>query len=192
MKNIWCIRHGTALHNVLFKEIGSKAYTLQKYTDTQLIIKGHNESLELGEIWEKKNKIETIFVSPLSRTLQTATNIFKDTDIKIIANDDIMEYPQSIEYCNKRRCKNELKIIYPQVDFNNIPDESTYWREEPIVESLFELKERSDKFKEMLKKRPEKNICVVSHSTFLKEFLLGAVGNIEEELGHCEPFLFQL
>jgi len=192
MKNIWCIRHGTALHNVLFKEIGSKAYTMKRYTDTQLIIKGHNESLDLGERWEKKNKIETIFVSPLSRTLQTASNIFKDTNIKMIANDDIMEYPQSIEYCNKRRNKNELKIIYPQVDFNDIPDESTYWCEEPIVESLFELKQRSNKFKEMLKERPEKNICVVSHSTFLKEFLLGEVGNIEEELGHCEPFLFQL
>ena len=140
----------------------------------------------------KKKNIETIFVSPLTRTLETATNIFKDKDINMIANDDIMEYPQSIEYCNKRRNKEELKIIYPQVDFNNIPNESTYWKEEPIVETLFELKERSDKFKEMLKKRPEKNICIVSHSTFLKEFLLGDIGKIEEELGHCEPFLFQL
>ena len=192
MKNIWCIRHGTALHNVMFKEIGSQAYTMKRYTDTHLIEKGHSESLELGEIWNKKNEIETIFVSPLSRTLQTANNIFKDTNIKMIANDEIMEYPQSIEYCNKRLSKNELKKIYPQVNFNNIPDESTYWSDEPIVETLFELTQRSNKFKEMLKKRPEKNICVVSHSTFLKEFLLGEVGNIEEELGHCEPFLFQL
>ena len=192
MKNIWCIRHGTALHNVLFKEIGSQAYTMKRYTDTHLIEKGHIESLELGEIWNKKNEIETIFVSPLSRTLQTANNIFKNTNIKMIANDEIMEYPQSIEYCNKRLSKDELKKIYPQVNFNNIPDESTYWSDEPIVETLFDLTKRSNKFKDMLKKRPEKNICVVSHSTFLKEFLLGEVGNIEEELGHCEPFLFQL
>ena len=192
MKNIWCIRHGTALHNVLYQKIGSNAYTLPMYTDTCLVDKGHEESLELGEIWEKKNEIETIFVSPLTRTLQTATNIFKNTNIKMIANDDIMEYPQSIEYCNKRRNKYLLEHEFPNVDYRNIPDESTYWEDSSTVETLFDLKKRSDKFKEMLKKRPEKNICVVSHSTFLKEFLLGDVGNIEEELGHCKPYFFQL
>ena len=43
----------------------------------------------------------------------------------------------------------------------------------------------------MLRERPEKKTSV-SHSTFLKEFLLGNVGNVEEELEHCSPFLFKL
>ena len=92
MKNIWCIRHGTALHNVLFSKIGSKAYTLPKYRDTPLVEKGNFESLELGKTWNKKEEMDIIFVSPLTRTIQTATNIFKDTNIKMIANDNIMEY----------------------------------------------------------------------------------------------------
>ena len=49
MKNIWCIRHGTALHNVLFKDIGTKAYTLHR--DTPLVGKGNLESMALGRTW---------------------------------------------------------------------------------------------------------------------------------------------
>ena len=110
----------------------------------------------------------------------------------MMANDNIMEYPQAIEECNHRLSKNELKVKYPNVDFSNIPEESTYWNNSPQIETLFDLKKRSDHFKQMLREIPEKNICIVSHSTFLKEFLLGDVGNVEEELEHCSPFLFKL
>ena len=192
MKNIWCIRHGTALHNILFKDIGTKAYTLPKYRDTPLVEKGHYESLALGKTWNKKEDIDIILVSPLTRTIQTARNIFKDTNIKMIANDNIIEYPQALEECSHRLSKIELKIRYPDIDFSNIPEECIYWKDSPDIESLFDLKKRSDHFKEMLKERPEKNICIVSHSTFLKEFLFGDVGNVEEELEHCSPFLFKL
>ena len=40
MKNIYCIRHGLALHNVLGQEIGSKAYFLEKCFDAPLVDKG--------------------------------------------------------------------------------------------------------------------------------------------------------
>ena len=190
MKNIWCIRHGTALHNILFPQIGSKAYTL--YRDTELVIKGHNESLALGEKWDKKKDMDIVFVSPLKRTLLTASNIFKDTNITMMASDNIMEYPQHNEICNKRHKKEILKEQFQHINFSNIPEESTYWKNPPQIETFFDLKARSDHFKEMLRERPEKNICIVSHSTFLKEFLLGDVGNVEEELEHCQPFLFKL
>lgn len=192
MKNIWCIRHGTALHNVLYRKIGTKAYTLKKYRDTPLVEKGEEESLILGNTWEDIDDIDIVFVSPTKRTLQTATNIFKNKDIEIIANDDIIEYPQTIEICNHRRSKSIISKEFPTVCFNNIKEESKYWIESPNIESLFDLKKRSNNFKQMLIERPEKNICIVSHSTFLKEFLLGNVGNIEEELEHCTPFLFKL
>ena len=170
MKNIWCIRHGIARHNVLFREIGTKAYTL--YRDTELVIKGHSESLALGEKWDKIDLMEIVFVSPFKRTLQTASNIFKDKKIEMMASDNIIEYPQYNELCNKRHKKEILKEEFPHIDFNNIPEESSYWKDSPQIESLFDLKKRSDHFKQMLRERPEKNICIVSHSTFLKEFLL--------------------
>ena len=192
MKNIWCIRHGTALHNILYKKIGTKAYTLPIYRDTPLVDKGEEESKKLGNTWKDIDNIDVVFVSPTKRTLQTVSNIFKNKHIEIIANDDIIEYPQTIELCNHRRSKSIISEEFPNVCFNAIKEESKHWIESPKIESLFDLKKRSDNFKQMLNERPEKNICIVSHSTFLKEFLLGNVGNIEEELEHCTPFLFNL
>ena len=66
---------------------------MPKYRDTPLVEKGQEESLELGKTWDKKEEMDIIFVSPLTRTLQTATNIFKGTKIKMTAIDNIMEYP---------------------------------------------------------------------------------------------------
>tara|TARA_B110000261_G_scaffold121846_4_gene135921 strand:+ start:736 stop:1317 length:582 start_codon:yes stop_codon:yes gene_type:complete len=186
---IWCIRHGTALHNVLYDKIGAEAYNSPKYTDTHLVDKGKIESINLGLSWSEKNNIEIVFVSPLTRTIQTAINIFQGSNIKMIAIDDILEYPQGIEYCNKRKNKCDLEKLYPNIDFTLIPEESTYWKDN---ENLYELKNRAEKFKIFLKTRKEKNICMVSHSTFLKEFLFNEVGEIEEELKHCLPYLFNI
>ncbi len=59
MKNIYCIRHGLALHNVLGQEIGSKAYFLEKCFDAPLVDKGILQAKELGKngtIWTKYKK----------------------------------------------------------------------------------------------------------------------------------------
>ena len=186
-QQIWCIRHGTALHNVLYNTIGEEAYKSPKYTDTPLVDKGHMESISLGLSWNETFKIDIVFVSPLTRTIQTAKNIFKDTDVKLVAIDEILEFPQGIEYCNKRKNKSELQKLNPTIDFSLIPEISTYWKSN---ENLYELKNRSQKFKDFLKKRQEKKICIVSHSTFLKEFLFNDVGKIEEEIKHCSPYSY--
>ena len=52
MKNIYCIRHGLALHNVLGQEIGSKAYFLEKCFDAPLVDKGILQAKELGKKWD--------------------------------------------------------------------------------------------------------------------------------------------
>jgi len=184
-QQIWCIRHGTALHNVLYDKIGVKAYKSPKYTDTPLVDKGHVEAIQLGNTWKEKYKIDIVFVSPLTRTIQTAKNIFQGNNVKMVAIDEILEYPQGVEHCNKRKNKNELQKLYPNIDFSLIPEKSSYWKDN---ENLYELKNRSKKFKDFLKTRQEKKICIVSHSTFLKEFLFNDVGNIEEELKHCYPY----
>ena len=73
-KVLYCIRHGTALHNILFWDQGEIVY--EKYLDTPLVKKGIVESLKFGEEWKDIHKIELVIVSPLLRTLQTADNIF--------------------------------------------------------------------------------------------------------------------
>ena len=95
-KLLYCIRHGTALHNVTFWKIGRKAYT--DFKDTPLIDKGKMEALQLGIDWKNLFSVELVLVSPLSRTLDTAKYIFKDhPNVQVIALDELMEHPQAEE-----------------------------------------------------------------------------------------------
>ena len=188
-KTLWCIRHGTALHNILSRQIGDKAYT--DYTDTPLVEKGKEESLEFGKRWKNLKNIDIVFVSPLTRTLQTATNIFNGTDKKIIAIEDILEFPQGMHYCNKRKKKSELINLFPNVDFSLIDENPKYWQDD-IQETVSELQQRIQTFFVFTRKRDEKNICIVSHSSFLKVLLFGEIGNWNNGLKHCYPYEYKL
>ena len=109
-----------AFHNVLGQEIGSKAYYLEKCFDAPLVDKGILQAKELGNNWDNLDKIQKDFVSPLTRTLQTAENIFGDhAGVKIIALDRIKEFPQGMEICNKRREKKNLKKISKELISHN-------------------------------------------------------------------------
>ncbi|MDP6187105.1 MAG: phosphoglycerate mutase family protein, partial [Pseudomonadales bacterium] len=46
--------------------------------DAPLVDKGILQAKELGKKWDNLDKIQKVLVSPLTRTLQTAENIFKD------------------------------------------------------------------------------------------------------------------
>ena len=193
MKNIYCIRHGLALHNVLGQEIGSKAYFLEKCFDAPLVDKGILQAKELGKKWDNLDKIQKVFVSPLTRTLQTTENIFKDKiGLKIIALDGIKEFPQGMETCNKRREKKELEMNFKNIDFSELDsDTDQMWREDRF-ETIEELEQRIEDFKNLLKKLDDENVAVVSHSSFLKQMLYGTIGDDSNQLNHCHPYKFAI
>ena len=193
MKNIYCIRHGLALHNILGQEIGSKAYFLEKCFDAPLVDKGILQAKELGKKWDNLDKIQKVFVSPLTRTLQTTENIFKDKiGLKIIALDGIKEFPQGMETCNKRREKKELEVNFKNIDFSELDsDTDQMWREDRF-ETIEELEQRIEDFKKLLKKLDNENVAVVSHSSFLKQMLYGTIGDDSNQLNHCHPYKFDI
>ena len=193
MKNIYCIRHGLALHNVLGQEIGSKAYFLEKCFDAPLVDKGILQAKELGKKWDNLDKIQKVFVSPLTRTLQTTENIFKDKiGLKIIALDGIKEFPQGMETCNKRREKKELEVNFKNIDFSELDsDTDQMWREDRF-ETIEELEQRIEDFINLLKKLDDENVAVVSHSSFLKQMLYGTIGDDSNQLNHCHPYKFDI
>ncbi len=185
MKNLYCIRHGEALHNVLFWEIGEKVYLL--YRDTPLTAVGVKQAIELGNS-DSINDIELIIVSPLLRTLQTADNIFKNKNIPMLALDCVMEYPQGLDQCNHRKSIKEYKYCYPKVDFSHIEhDEYPFWKKYEM-ESIESLEKRIQKMKDFIISRPEKNIAIVSHSSFLGKFLIDKIGDEKNELKHCHVY----
>jgi len=78
------IRHGEAIHNVLYDRIGTDAFT--QFQDTSLTTQGMLQALEARR---KVPRIDVVLVSPLMRTLQTASVIFPG--VKMIAMDELME-----------------------------------------------------------------------------------------------------
>ena len=188
-KKVFFIRHGYALHNDLYWIMGKKAYS--DYTDTPLLHKGYTQA----DICRKKFKkeledVELVLVSPLTRTLQTAVTIFGQstfTRSKIRALDCLMEYPQGgPELCNKRKTREILERNYPTVEFTYIPDGKVKWGKNK--ETIEQLEDRIEEMIKFIKDRPETNIAVVSHSSFLSQHLYDEIYDENNELKHCYPY----
>ena len=190
MKKVYCIRHGTALHNILYPTIGINAFT--NYKDTKLVPKGIKEAIQLGQSWDMVKKIDLVLVSPLTRTLETACNIFKDVNVKIIAIDHLMEHPQSLEICNQRKEKNELEYNFPRVDFSRVSEDPLlFWTHDyNKLDELERLNKRIDDFKKIINEFDEQKIAIVSHSSFLGQMIFNKIGGPENELKHCFPYEF--
>jgi broad specificity phosphatase PhoE len=189
-KVLYFIRHGTALHNVLFLEHGNIVY--KKYRDTPLVPKGINEAKSLDKIWKDIDKIELVIVSPLLRTLQTVDNIFCNKDVPIIALDSLMEYPQGLDICNRRKSITEYKFCYPNVNFSYIKDDiEKKWRHNRY-ESIEELDIRIKEMLGFINQRPETYIAIVSHSSYIGHFLFNKIGEGVNELKHCHPYIHKL
>ena len=187
-KKLFCIRHGTSEHNVRFYEIGELAFNEKE--DTKLLAKGIEEARHLGDNWKEIDNIELVLVSPLSRTLETATQIFKNKKVPMIALDCLIEYPQHSELCNKRKAKKDIVDKYPHVNFDRIAND-LYWNGDE-EESYETLKERVKFAKQWIMMRSEKKIAIVSHSSYLAQFLNGEIIDKNDQLKHCYPYELKL
>ena len=193
-KILHLVRHGHSLHNELFHKIGVQAFRIPLTIDSPLTQEGHLQSIELGQSWQNKKEIELVLVSPLTRTLETCMNIFGDTEIPIISQEFLREYPIGEDTCNKRSSMTSLNNRFPKIEFQLDVDQDTLWKED-YRENMIELEQRLEKMITYLQKRPEKNIAIVGHSSFFGQFKdnhIGYIENGDEELKHCYPYEFIL
>jgi len=82
-----------------------------------------------------------------------------------------------------------LKAIYPSVDFTEI-DEKLFWSEHE--ESIDELNGRIQKLWNYIGSLKEKLIVVVSHSSYIGQLKDKKMGNEENELKHCYPYVMSV
>lgn len=188
-KSLYCIRHGTALHNIYFKKMGGMVY--RKFKDTPLMHDGVREVEKLRQEWGDINKIELVVASPLLRTLSTADLLFKNKNVPILALDELLEYPQSYQLCNMRDTIGNLVRIYPRINFENIDSTIDFRfldkkREEK--EEIKYLENRIINFREWVIKRKEKNIAVVGHSSYFNYMINNIIDDELNELKHCHPY----
>jgi len=194
-KTLYCIRHGTALHNDLYWSfLREKVYEL--FHDTPLTVKGIMEAELLRLNWSDVNDIQLVVTSPLMRTLCTTENVFYSMPhIPVIVYDGIKEHPQSKEWCNLRSSKTVLMERFPEYDFSDLKTENdTEWQREklPEEEEMKKLNTRIEKFKKWIMARPETKIAVVSHSSFLGQMMFKKIGDEQNELKHCHPYEYRL
>jgi len=193
-KLLYLIRHGLAQHNENFLKYGEQTFFDPKYVDTHLIEEGIQQSLQLGETWQNIDDIELVLVSPLYRTLETATNIFKNKDVPIISLEELREYPIGEHTCNKRTSKDILMSDFSHINFDNIKGKDYLWTSDK-GEEISSLEKRIDNIKNYIKSRKEKTICIVSHTKFLEKMKYNKISLMEQgesEIDHCLPYTIEL
>ena len=194
MKNLYLIRHGLAEHNALFKNFGKRIFYDKRYYDTKLIGEGKDQALLLNKTWADLEKIDIVFCSSLTRTLETAELIFKGTNVPIYALDILKEFPQGVQTCNKRSNKDVLEKQFPTIIFSMVKtNEDCMWRPDSL-ESISELNDRIAISKYILKCRPENNIAIIGHNSFIGQFKdnkIPLIENGDDELKHCYPYIMK-
>lgn len=129
---------------------------------------------------------ELVVVSPLLRAIQTAELTFRDhLDKQWVAHEGCRE-ELGLLICNKRRPLTQIKQDFPHVDYGHIStEEDVLWDNLPDRRET--VREKTDRIYDFLanfiRSRPENDIAVVGHSSWLF-FMLNAVVKCEtEDLG---------
>jgi broad specificity phosphatase PhoE len=182
-KTIHFIRHAEGYHNAVNRLAGNDTpvtYTTPgawEYQDTKLTPNGIEQCVLVRKTWiHGMIHPDLIVVSPFTRTLQTAHILFSCHRIPFIVHDLCGERRGKFT-CDKRRTKteimNELQPLYTYtnetIDFDSYgypTEDDVLWTEER--ESDQHVTNRCIKMMEWLASRPEKDIAIVTHSSWLK------------------------
>mmetsp|Transcript_20077 Transcript_20077/g.27977 ORF Transcript_20077/g.27977 Transcript_20077/m.27977 type:complete len:259 (-) Transcript_20077:182-958(-) len=176
-KEILLIRHGQTEMNAFLTKTpyGSSRFRDPGFYDTVLTREGIGQARSLNQDLRRtlsKDDVDLIMISPLTRTLQTARHVFDGFDSvprlvvpqireKLWLSSDVGSHPS------------RLSEMFPDIDFKHLDDFWWYqgdrhlpppesWQvvhEEPDTKFV----ERLEKFREILRDRPEKNIAIVAH-----------------------------
>lgn len=182
-KTITFIRHGQATHNPFFDNGTYDPSRDEELFDAPLTDLGRRqaEAINLGPM-------DLVVVSPLTRTLQTASLIFKDHTGPILVHQDVRETFFNSIACNRRRPLSELKDQFLCMTFGSEAGDDIGDR--MIVENMKSFQERLKRFTVWLQERPEASI-VVSHGNFL-EWLIHSITGNKFHLVNCGTYTITL
>ena len=175
-KIIHLVRHAQGVHNIA-GEKDPAGYLLEENEDALLSSLGEEQchSLENStELTSFSQNASLLIVSPMRRTLQTATLSFPHLINKIpwIGYENVREQT-GVHPCDRRRPISEHKIHYPHVDFSLVLDDEDqlYSRYPDCREPIEEVINRAHDFLLFLHSRSEREIVVVTHSAYLRHLL---------------------
>ena len=157
MKKIYFIRHAEGYHNLY-----NYQYHNWHLEFPRLTVNGLKQCFKLKKKLDGE-EFNYIIVSPLRRTLETATSVF-DKRNNFIAMESIREFVSNP--CDYRESVEEILKEYNFVDFGLIGDNYDYNKKEEDID----INLRMESFYTYLINTPFEKIAVVSHGEFLKRF----------------------
>ena len=178
-KKVYLIRHAQSEANAAI-DLDNPTF----YYDARITDLGKNETLKARKLLADID-FELLICSPLTRTLQTFTNIFP----KPIKNTKVLPLVREhLDHsCDVGRQPNILQKEFPHFDFSEL---NKYWWNNDVPldeneinqESIHDLDKRVLRFKEWINIRKEKTIAVVSHGTFISRIIYFFLDNCEFEI----------
>lgn len=175
-KVVHFVRHGQGYHNVEAALLGPPAYKKQSLMDARLDETGVMQATTLGErIREARMIVDVVLVSPLTRTLETASLMFPQPPhgqarVPFVAV-ELCREAHGGHPCDQRRPVSTVAPHFPHVDFSGIGTDADTWHNPDRRETVREVSIRCDKFIALLRARSERNLVVVSHGVFLETLL---------------------
>lgn len=144
-------------------------YLEPSHEDAKLTQRGRLQATAIGtKLIHTKPLPEIVLVSPLFRTLQTATiamSTISHVQVPMISEERIRER-MGLHFCDKRSDKTKLVSYFGKVDFANIaPGPDAFFTDSR--ESEEETARRGKDFFLSLKDRPEACFALFTHSSLL-------------------------
>ncbi|KAG7344616.1 phosphoglycerate mutase family protein [Nitzschia inconspicua] len=182
-KTIHFVRHAEGLHNQANAQAGDDTpvtYSTpgsDQYIDAKLTLHGIEQCMKARQdLLHDDVHPQLIVVSPFTRTLQTAHILFSGNNIPFVVHDLARERSGQFT-CDKRRNKHEiiqeLKPLYDHtgdtIDFDSYgypQDDDVYWTHKRELD--VSVLNRAIRFVQWLASRPETEMAVVTHSSWLK------------------------
>jgi len=185
-KTVYFIRHGESEYNA-FKSRKSTWFTCRcwcccdpHFQDPRLSAKGKTQVLALQSEVAKSNlanSVQLIYVSPLTRAIETCVGAFSSARPPIVVSEQISEVLDTLGDIG--RPPEELAREFTDLSFEKLP--SVWWFHDskkgplvPVKESATYLRQRQNKFLAELAGRPEHTIAVVGHSAFIKHITISS------------------
>lgn len=149
MKQLYFVRHGQTEWNAISR--------MQGRWNSDLNELGRQQADTNGKLLSRL-KIESMFVSPLDRTRQTAAIINRHLETSVVFDDRIMEWD-----CGdwSGHMYSEVRIKWAK-EWAALEADRFHYRG-PNCENYPDMIKRAKPFLEELKTRPEQNIAIVSH-----------------------------
>jgi broad specificity phosphatase PhoE len=194
VKVLWLGRHGQGFHNVAETKYGTKAWDCYwsaldgadgiEWLDAHLTDVGVQQALDVNALWKQQlphgiPMPQRFYVSPLTRTIQTADATFSSIEAMQYKPyiKELVREALGIHTCDKRSTKSHIETTFPHVAFEpNFSDADVLWEKdyrEPVSARNYRLATFLD---DVFAHDDGLFLSMTSHS--------GAIASMLEVLGH--------